>query len=916
MSILPFTPPIVKRLLGWKKGEQNGQEEKWCEKAVKSLVKKLKKTGQLDELEKAITTQNVNTKCITIPRSLDGRLQVSHRKGLPHVIYCRLWRWPDLQSHHELRAIELCEFAFHMKKDEVCVNPYHYQRVETPVLPPVLVPRHTEIPSEFPPLDDYSHSIPENTIFPAGIEPQSNYIPETPPPGYISEDGETSDHQMNRSMDTGSPNLSPNPVSPAHNNLDLQPVTYCEPAFWCSISYYELNQRVGETFHASQPSLTVDGFTDPSNSERFCLGLLSNVNRNAAVELTRRHIGRGVRLYYIGGEVFAECLSDSAIFVQSPNCNQRYGWHPATVCKIPPGCNLKIFNNQEFAALLAQSVNQGFEAVYQLTRMCTIRMSFVKGWGAEYSMESEGIVIRIKTPVGDMDSSVDCPSHLNFNDLLAAIRDVMPEATVTAFEYEDEVGDRITVRSDEELKAMLSYVNTRPESSSGRGSSAADSRSNDSSLKKSSAELKKILTNGQINEHDLQYQEQLGHGNGGTVYKAYHLLGKRIVAVKVIPLDITVELQKQIMSELEILYKCDSPYIIKFYSAFFVENRISICTEFMDGGSLDVYWRIPEHVLGRIAVAVVKGLTYLWSLKILHRDVKPSNMLVNTRGQVKLCDFGVSTQLVNSIAKTYVGTNAYMALALGSFPYPQIQKNQGSLMHKLTIGNDKHDLTIGNDKHKLTVVNDEYKLIICNDKHELAIAQTYHRNDEHKLTIGIDKHELTFGNDKRELTLVGNDKHELTIGNDKHELTVINVEHKLTIGNDKHELTIRNDKHKLTVINDKHKLTIGNDKHELTISNDEHKLTIIIDKHKLTIVMTNTSLPSDPPVLPIGQFSEKFVHFITQCMRKQPKERPAPNNLMDHPFIMQYNDGNTEVVSMWVCRSLEERKSQQAQRLM
>ncbi|XP_035225284.1 mothers against decapentaplegic homolog 3-like isoform X2 [Stegodyphus dumicola] len=377
-SIFSFSIPVVKRLLGWKKGEG---EEKWSEKAVKSLVKKLKKTGGLDELEKSISNQDPNTRCITIPRSLDGRLQVSHRKGLPHVIYCRLWRWPDLQSHHELRAIESCEFAFNLKRDEVCVNPYHYLRIETPALPPILVPRNTgEIPAQLPPLDDYINSVPENTEFPSGLENLSltefencsqirQKLPDTPPPGYMSEDGDSQEQN-------------------GTENMDVQPVTYTEPAFWCSISYYELNTRVGETFHASQPSLTVDGFTDPSSSERFCLGLLSNVNRNSVVEQTRRHIGRGVRLYYIGGEVFAECLSDSSIFVQSPNCNQRYGWHPATVCKIPPGCNLKIFNNQEFAALLAQSVSQGFEAVYQLTRMCTIRMSFVKGWGAEYRRQT------------------------------------------------------------------------------------------------------------------------------------------------------------------------------------------------------------------------------------------------------------------------------------------------------------------------------------------------------------------------------------------------------------------------------------------------------------------------------------------------------------------------------------------------
>ncbi len=76
-SMLPFSPPIVKRLSSMRKGQaKNEQEEKWSEKAIKSLVKKLKKNGTVDELEKAITTQESKTKCITIPRSLDGRLQV------------------------------------------------------------------------------------------------------------------------------------------------------------------------------------------------------------------------------------------------------------------------------------------------------------------------------------------------------------------------------------------------------------------------------------------------------------------------------------------------------------------------------------------------------------------------------------------------------------------------------------------------------------------------------------------------------------------------------------------------------------------------------------------------------------------------------------------------------------------------
>lgn len=75
---------------------------------------------------------------------------------------------------------------------------------------------------------------------------------------------------------------------------DFRPVCYEEPQHWCSIAYYELNNRVGETFQASSRSVLIDGFTDPSNNRnRFCLGLLSNVNRNSTIENTRRHIGKG-----------------------------------------------------------------------------------------------------------------------------------------------------------------------------------------------------------------------------------------------------------------------------------------------------------------------------------------------------------------------------------------------------------------------------------------------------------------------------------------------------------------------------------------------------------------------------------------------------------------------------------------------
>lgn len=165
---------------------------------------------------------------------------------------------------------------------------------------------------------------------------------------------------------------------------------------------------------------------------------------------------------------------------------------------------------------------------------------------------------------------------------------------------------------------------------------------------------------------DFKMITMLGRGNGGSVLKVVHAPTNLILARKMIHLELKPEIRERILRELKVLHKCSSPNIIGFYGSFWHDGDINILMEYMDGGSLDAVLRrvgrIEEDVLAHITSKILLGLVYLRDkLNIIHRDIKPSNVLVSTDGDCKLCDFGVSGELHNSLANTFVGTRSYMS---------------------------------------------------------------------------------------------------------------------------------------------------------------------------------------------------------------------------------------------------------------
>lgn len=175
----------------------------------------------------------------------------------------------------------------------------------------------------------------------------------------------------------------------------------------------------------------------------------------------------------------------------------------------------------------------------------------------------------------------------------------------------------------------------------------------------------------ECNAGDLESLMELGRGAYGVVEKMRHRVTNTIMAVKRITATVNTVEQKRLLMDLDVSMRSAScPYAVHFYGAMFLEGDVWICMEVMDT-SLDKFYKkvygngkvIPEAFLSKMAHSVVEALLFLKEkLKVIHRDVKPSNILANKKGEIKICDFGISGQLVDSIAKTTdAGCKPYMA---------------------------------------------------------------------------------------------------------------------------------------------------------------------------------------------------------------------------------------------------------------
>ncbi|KAL1518543.1 hypothetical protein AB1Y20_002832 [Prymnesium parvum] len=167
---------------------------------------------------------------------------------------------------------------------------------------------------------------------------------------------------------------------------------------------------------------------------------------------------------------------------------------------------------------------------------------------------------------------------------------------------------------------------------------------------------------------ELQPLEIIGRGASGFVRRAAHSDG-RAVAIKDICISDPAR-RKQIFNEISLL-RAQNPnqirHLIQYLGVRYLEGSIQIAMEYMDAGSLgDLLQRVgplSQDCMGAICRQTLLALDELKERHLVHRDLKPQNILLNLRGECKVSDFGCVAELQDSFGKcgTFVGTVPYMS---------------------------------------------------------------------------------------------------------------------------------------------------------------------------------------------------------------------------------------------------------------
>ena len=190
------------------------------------------------------------------------------------------------------------------------------------------------------------------------------------------------------------------------------------------------------------------------------------------------------------------------------------------------------------------------------------------------------------------------------------------------------------------------------------------------------------LLNQQIGRYTIL--RQLGAGGMGEVYLAQDTSLNRKVAIKVLPDELVPDEQarKRLMREARAAATLDHSNICSIYEVGDVDGRSYIAMQYVDGDTLDTRMKKTPLTLSEtlsIANEVADALSEAHAHGIIHRDIKPGNIIINARGQAKVMDFGLAKPMpraLDSVAETQSMLTA-PGTVLGTLPYMSPEQVRG-----------------------------------------------------------------------------------------------------------------------------------------------------------------------------------------------------------------------------------------------